>query len=320
MTLRYFVTGGAGFIGSALTSSLIATGHEVIVYDNFERGRRDTVPTCSSVEIAEGDIRDRGHVGDAIAASRPHFVVHLAALHFIPDCISRPADTLEINVEGTRNVLDGCTGGDLRGVIFASSGAVYAPTDDACRESTSAVAPSDVYGKSKALAERLLHAWHGATGVATSILRIFNAIGRGETNPHVLPHVLESLRASNSVSLGNTHTRRDYVDTRDIAAAILAVANRSVGCQIYNVGSGVAHSVAEIIELLSTVLARPVTVVSDPNRMRRADRLLLLADIDRIRTEIGWMPRVALRESLNELTEIYGLRPPAALSLASSSN
>ena len=318
--MRYFITGGAGFIGSALTSSLLGADHEVIIYDNFERGSRDNVPSSPIVELVEGDVRDRRRVSDAIAASRPDFVVHLAALHFIPDCISRPAETLEINVEGTRNVLESCTGCDVRGVVFASSGAVYAPADDACRESTSAVSPCDVYGKSKALAERLAHAWFGATGIPTSILRIFNAIGPGETNPHVLPHVLESLRTSNAVSLGNTHTRRDYVDTRDIAAAILAVANRSVGCQTYNVGSGVAHSVAEIVELLSTELARPVTVVSDPSRMRRADRLLLLADIGRIRAEIGWVPRVALRQSLSELAESYGLRLSTALSLASSSN
>jgi UDP-glucose 4-epimerase len=298
---------------------LVADRHDVTIYDNFERGRRDNVPSSSAVEIVEGDVRDRRRVGDAIAASQPNFVVHLAALHFIPDCISRPAETLEINVEGTRNVLDGCAGRDVRGVVFASSGAVYAPTDDACRESTSAVAPCDVYGKSKAIAERLVHTWYGATGIPTSILRIFNAIGPGETNPHVLPHVLESLQSSNSVSLGNTHTRRDYVNTRDIAAAVLAVADRSVGCQIYNVGSGVAHSVTEIIELLSAELARPVVVVSDPKRTRRADRLLLLSDIGRIRTEIGWVPRVTLRQSLNELAETYGLRTSSALSLASSS-
>jgi UDP-glucose 4-epimerase len=318
--LRYFVTGGAGFIGSALTASLIAAGHEVIIYDNFERGRRDNVRSGPTVEIVEGDIRDRRRVGDAVAASRPHFVVHLAALHFIPECNSRPAETLEINVEGTRNVLEGSTGCNVRGVIFASSGAVYAPSDAACRESTSLVAPHDVYGKSKALAERLVHRWYAETGIPTSILRIFNAIGPGETNPHLLPHVLESLQRSDSVYLGNTHTRRDYVHTRDIAAAILAVANRSIGCQTYNIGSGVAHSVADLIEVLSAELARPVTVVSDPNRMRRADRLLLLADIARIRTELGWVPRVTLRQSLSELAETYGLRTSAALSSTSSSN
>jgi UDP-glucose 4-epimerase len=205
-------------------------------------------------------------------------------------------------------------------VIFASSGAVYAPSDAACKESTSSVAPSDVYGKSKSLAERLAHSWYGETGIPTSILRIFNAIGPGETNPHIVPHVLESLQTSDSVHLGNTHTRRDYVHTRDIAEAFLAVANQSVGCQTYNIGSGVAHSVAELIEVLSAELARPVTLVSDPNRMRRADRLLLLADIGRIRTELGWVPRVTLRQSLSELAETYGLRTPPALSSTSSSN
>lgn len=314
--MRYFVTGGAGFIGSALTSSLVAGDHDVVIFDNFERGRRDNVPSASTVEVIEGDIRDKQRVSRAIAASRPHFVVHLAALHFIPDCIARPAETLEINVEGTRNVLEGCTECGVRGFVFASSAAVYAPSDYSCRESTSAVGPSDVYGESKKLGERLVHSWHGATGTDTSILRIFNAIGARETNPHVLPHLLESLRTSDTVPLGNTHTRRDYVDTRDIAAAVVAVANRTVGCQTYNVGSGVAYSVAEIVELLRTELGRPVTIVVDPDKVRRIDRLLLRADTARIRTEIGWVARVTLLQSLSELAQSYGLgarpSPPAS--------
>lgn len=304
--MRFFVTGGAGFIGSALTSLLAESGHDVVVYDSLVRGRREYV-AHPRVILVEGDVRDGAALASAVSANRPEHVVHLAALHFIPDCIARPAETRAINVDGTAHLLAACRIGGIRSIALASSAAVYAPFAGACEEASTPLGPSDVYGESKLENEKQGRAHHEATGTSVALLRIFNAIGPRETNPHLVPHVLESLRTSDRLSLGNVHPKRDYIDTRDLATAITAVTLAARGCDAFNVGTGSAHSVAEIIALLGEKLGRPLTIETDPKRVRATDNPLLLADVGKMRRELGWQPRHALGSSIDELILYYGL-------------
>jgi UDP-glucose 4-epimerase len=313
--VKYLVTGGAGFIGSALAREVIARGHELVIYDDFSRGLRESVPSNSGIVMVEGDIRDRERVDRTVAEHRPDRLVHLAALHFIPDCVARPKDTLDINVEGTRSVFDACARHGVGNVVFASSAAVYAPVDVACREADTPVGPTDVYGESKVRGEELVAELFARTGCHVSALRIFNAVGPRETNPHVLPHLLESLATSDTVELGNMEAKRDYIDTRDIARAIVTIAEGARGQTVYNVGSGRACSVSEIVDLLRAKVGRPLTVMLDPKRLRPSDRPLLLADVGKVRAELGWAPAIPLEDALDELIRHYripvGARPSA---------
>jgi UDP-glucose 4-epimerase len=299
------VTGAAGFIGSALCARIRTTHRRVVGFDNLSRGRRALLP--EGVPLIEGDIRDAASVRDAVSAFEPECVVHLAAMHFIPDCIAHPQDTMDVNVAGTRHVLDACRGSSVRSVILASSGAVYAPSDGPCREDASPLGPLEVYGESKLAAEQLARRFHDETGLATVILRLFNAIGRNETNPHVVPHICESLRTSDAIHLGNLAPRRDYIDTRDIAEAILAVSDDARGLQLFNVGTGVAWSVSDIVQLLGRILGRPIRIVEDRSRMRATERMVLVADIEKIRRATAWTPRIPLEDSLKDLVASYGL-------------
>jgi UDP-glucose 4-epimerase len=300
------VTGAAGFIGSALCHRLIATGHRVIAYDDLSRGRREFLP--EGVQLVEGDIRDRARLEETLAATRPGCVIHLAAMHFIPDCIARPVETLDVNVEGTRRLLECCRRGSVGNVVFASTAAVYAPTDEPCVEDATPLGPLEIYGESKLAAEQLVTAFHRETGISTTILRLFNAIGRRETNPHVVPHIFESLRTSDVIPLGNMAPRRDYIDTRDVAEAILAAAStRDHGLHVLNVGTGTAYSVTDIVDLLRRLLGRPIVVAQEPSRVRATERMLLVADLGRIRRATGWTPRIPLEETLADLVPAYGL-------------
>jgi UDP-glucose 4-epimerase len=307
--LTVLVTGAAGFIGSALCHRLRSAGHPVVGYDNLTRGRAEYLP--QGVRLVAGDIRDAARLKDAVSASKPDCVIHLAAMHFIPDCIARPHETIDVNVEGTRRVLESCRGSSVRRFIFASSAAVYAPTDLPCVEDATPLRPLEVYGESKLAAEQLVSTFHEETGISSSILRLFNAIGRNETNPHVIPHIFESLQTSNVIELGNTAPYRDYVDTRDIADAILAVADGVHGCNVFNVGSGVAYSVANILESLRRILGRAIEVVQEPSRLRATDRMLLAADITKIRRATLWTPRIAFDDTLADLVAAYELQPAA---------
>jgi UDP-glucose 4-epimerase len=300
------VTGAAGFIGSALCRRLRSLGHRVVGYDNLSRGRREYLP--QGVRLIEGDIRDVARVKETVSASKPDWLIHLAAMHFIPDCVARPQETIDVNVEGTRRVLESCRGSSVRSFIFASSAAVYAPTGGPCLEDATPLGPLEVYGESKLAAEHLVRTFHEETGTSISILRLFNAIGRNETNPHVVPHILESLQTSDVIRLGNIAPCRDYIDTRDVAEAILAVADGSHGLRVFNVGTGVAYSVQDIVESLRRILGRAITVVQEPLRVRATERMLLAADIERIRCATQWTPRLSLEDTLKDLVAAYRLQ------------
>jgi nucleoside-diphosphate-sugar epimerase len=114
------------------------------------------------------------------------------------------------------------------------------------------------------------------------------------------------------VPLGSVEARRDYIDTRDIADAILAVLDAAAGYQVFNVGTGVAHSVEDIVGLIGRVLGRRIEILRDASRLRPVERMLLVADIGRIGRATGWAPRVSLEESLRDLGDAYGLRSDGA--------
>jgi UDP-glucose 4-epimerase len=310
------VTGGCGFIGFALCRGLAAAGHLVAAYDDLSRGRAENLP--DGARLIEGDIRDARRLAAAIAEIGPDAVIHLAAIHYLPDCAARPQETMDVNVDGTRHLLEACRAGGVRRVVFASTAAVYAPVDAPCSEDRTPVGPIEVYGESKLMGERLVEAFSRETAVASTTVRISNAIGRRETNPHVVPHIFDSLRASTQVPLGSIEARRDYIDTRDIADAILAVLGASAGYQVFNVGTGVAHSVADIVAALGRILGRRIEILHDAARLRPVERMLLVADISRIRRATGWAPRVTLEESLRDLVDAYGLRSDRAPDSASA--
>jgi UDP-glucose 4-epimerase len=299
------VTGGCGFIGFALCQRLAAAGHRVAAYDDLSRGRAENLP--AEARLILGDLRVARRLAQAIAETRPDAVIHLAAIHYLPDCAARPQETMEVNVEGTRHLLEACRAGGVGRVVFASSAAVYAPADAPCSEEDTPVGPIEVYGESKLEGERLIEAFSRDTGLAATTVRISNAVGRRETNPHVVPHIFEALRASNRVPLGSTEARRDYIDTRDVAVAILAVLDIAAGYQVFNVGTGTAYSVADIVEAIAGILGRRIEIVRDPSRLRPVERLLLVADVGKIRRATGWAARVSLEESLRDLVEAYGL-------------
>jgi UDP-glucose 4-epimerase len=310
-SLTVFVTGAAGFIGSALCHRLVSAGHDVIAYDNLSRGSRDRLP--AAVRLIEGDIRDPGKLAGAFADARPDAVVHLAAMHFIPDCIARPQETLDVNVEGTRLLLDACRGGSIRRLVFASSAAVYAPIDDPCVEATTPLGPLEIYGESKLAGETLAATFWEETRIPVSVLRLFNAVGRHETNPHVIPHIFESLRRSDTIPLGNVAPRRDYIDTRDIADLMLRVLDGPQTFQVLNAGTGVARSVSDIVEMLRRILGRPIVIETESSRARATERMTLVADRARVERETGWKPRIGLEDALRDLAVAYGLQPEPRL-------
>jgi UDP-glucose 4-epimerase len=298
--MRCLVTGGCGFVGSALVRLLLAQSCEVVVVDDLSRGSRENFgPDRARVRVIEQDVT--GSLGRIFSSFQPQAVFHLAALHFIPDCDADPARCLRVNVDGTRSVLAAAAG--LRGpvsLVLASSAAVYAPADGPHQEQQDSLGPVDVYGQSKRWAEELASGFAARTGAGVGIARLFNVFGPGETNAHFIPSLICQMKAGESVRLGNLSTRRDYVFVDDVADALLRLARYGAEGQsaTVNIGSGRAYAGDEVLEALAGLTAAGVAPVTDPGRLRPVDRPVLQADPTLAQKLLDWAPRTALVEGL----------------------
>ena len=298
--MRYLVTGGCGFVGSALVRRLLAEPCEVVVVDDLSRGSVENLgPDQDRVRVIEQDVTQS--LSRIFSSFQPHAVIHLAALHFIPDCDADPARCLRVNVDGTRSVLEAASAlGDPVSLVLASSAAVYAPADGPHREQEDSLGPVDVYGYSKLWAEELAAGFAARTGTAVGIARLFNVFGPGETNAHFIPSLISQMKAGKSVRLGNLSSKRDYVFVDDVADALLRLARYGLDGQsaTVNVGSGRAYSGNEVVEALAGLAEAGVAPVTDPSRLRPVDRPVLLADPTLAQKLLDWTPRTSLIEGL----------------------
>jgi UDP-glucose 4-epimerase len=300
---KILVTGGAGFIGSHLVKHLVTLNHNVLVIDNLSFGKRESIPqTRSNLRFVEGDITNKNLLVSLINEFRPEIVIHLAALHFIPYCNDHPAKTIETNIIGTRYLLEACKMIKLDTFLFASSASVYSISDSKLSEED-LLEPTDVYGISKLMGEDLCKLFYLETGVRTIIARIFNVYGPGETNPHVIPEIIEQLKEGKlELELGNTQPRRDFINVRDVVEAFISLLSDFRGeLDIFNIGSGKEYSIREIIEICGRIIGKEIRVKSVKSRKRRSDRMHLLANIEKITQETSWKPKVSIEDGLREL-------------------
>jgi len=298
--MRCLVTGGCGFVGSALVRRLLAEQYEVVVVDDLSRGSLENLgPDRSRVRVIQQDVKES--LSRIFSSFQPQAVFHLAALHFIPDCDADPARCLRVNVDGTRSVLEAAAAlRDPVSLVLASSAAVYAPADGPHREQEDSLGPIDVYGYSKLWTEELAAGFAARTGTGVGIARLFNVFGPGETNAHFIPSLISQLKAGESVRLGNLSSKRDYVFVDDVADALLRLA-RYVGdgqSATVNVGSGRAYAGHEVVEALAGLAAAGVAPIIDPSRLRPVDRPVLLADPTLAQKLLDWAPQTSLLDGL----------------------
>jgi UDP-glucose 4-epimerase len=279
----------------------------VYALDNLRYGPwRFSKEEMSRFETSVTDLRDAEAVEAVISAFRPDAIIHLAAIHFIPECERLPADAISINITGTLNLIKICPPSCR--FVFASTAAVYAPDDTPHHEYQAAIGPMDVYGITKLTGEDFVRYYSAQHGFAAAIVRLFNVIGPGETNPHVLPEIIRQLkRGERTLRLGNVSPKRDYIYVKDAARAFIATAEKAPASEpqvaVVNLGTNTSYSVSELVARIADIIGEPIDIAVDPRKVRKSDRPQLLADNTRMKTLFGWTPEYDIDRSLRQIWE-----------------
>jgi len=302
------VTGAAGFAGSHLVEHLLEHEAEVAAWSN--PSGQSAAAEDSRVRWRAVDLLDRDAVAREIAALRPGAVYHLAGLADVAASWSKPERSLRVNALGTSHLLDAVakTGLDCP-VLVTGSALVYEQSANAIAED-SPIGPSSPYGLSK-LAQEMLAV--SAALPRVLIARPFNHAGPRQSDAYVTSSFARQIAEAEAgrrepvLRVGNLESRRDITDVRDTVRAYRATMERGTARRPYNVCSGIAYRIRDLLDSLIALARIPVRVESDPARMRPSDNPVVLGDNSRIRTEVGWSPRIGMDQTLRDLLAYWRL-------------
>ena len=306
---RALVTGGAGTIGSHIVDQLVAAGaSEIVVLDNFVRGRRENLAQVSAsglVRIVDGDIRDRALV--QTLTRDVDVVFHQAAIR-ITQCAEEPRLAHEVLVDGTFNVVEAAAEAGVRKVVAASSASIYGlATEFPTTESHHPYDNDTLYGAAKIYNEGLLRSYHAMSGLDYVALRYFNVYGpRMDVHGLYTEVLIRWMERINEgippVIFGDGSQTMDFVYVEDIARANILAATADATDEVFNVASGVETSLLELAQLLIGVMGADLEVEFGPERsVNKVSRRL--ADTNRARDRLGFEAQTSIEEGLAGLVE-----------------
>jgi UDP-glucose 4-epimerase len=301
--VRILVTGGAGYIGSIAVDILLAQGYEISILDDCSSGHADTAPV--GVSFIQGSLLSAGDLAQALVGVDA--VMHFAGKSLVGESVEKPDLYHQVNVDGTRNLLDQMHTSGVKKLVFSSSAATYGDAQHVPILETAPTRPTNPYGATKLAVDQMITAESASRGISAASLRYFNVAGalksargwlaeRHIPETHLIPNVLGST-TENPVKIFGTDWPtpdgtciRDYVHVVDLVDAhIKALEMLKVGVhEIYNIGSGVGYSVKEVVAAASKAIGFKIpTIDSSP---RAGDPAVLIADIGKARNELGWIP------------------------------
>lgn len=310
--MRSLITGIGGFAGGHLAAALARRGDTLAGIDRGRSAQLDSVD--ADITLRHSDIRDLEALRELITGFRPDRVFHLAAVTHVGEAWKNRQETLDINVVGTSAVLEAAATIDPPPkVLIASTGQVYgdAPADGAPVDEQAPMCPRSPYAVSKACAELLARqAWEGE-GVPTVILRTFNYTGPWQAPSFVCSDFARQVTRAEAgldepvMHVGNLDARRDFSDVRDIIDGYLLAADQGQPGEAYNLASGRALRVGDVLDRLRAAVDVDIEVIPDPDRLRTADIRVLLGDATRAREELGWQPRFRFEETLDSVLDFW---------------
>jgi len=313
MSKKYFVTGGAGFIGSNLVDRLLKAGHEVVVYDNLSTGRERFLKEAESskrFQLIKGDLLDLNHVTEALPECDAVF--HLAANADIRFGLEHPRKDLEQNTLATFNVLEAMRTKGVKRIVFSSTGPVYGEPDIfPTPENAPFPVQTSLYGASKLACEALIQAYSEGYGFQGYIFRFVSILGERYSHGHVFDFYKQLFQNSKELKiLGDGHQRKSYLYIQDcIDALFLALERASGKINIFNLGQDHFCEVNDSVKWITERLKiSPKLVYSGGSRGWIGDSPFVFLDTSRMRA-LGWKPKVPIQEGIVRTVQYLEANP-----------
>jgi len=336
--LRVLITGITGMTGSHLAEYFLKHGFEV--YGNYRRRsqrvnledlqRADKLNTIEAgvaevkvirqavdrqkVNLIGAELTDPFSVRRLLAATEPHYIFHLAAQSFVPGSWNAPGESLHTNIDAQLNLLEAVRDLGLDPVIQIAGSSEeygYVRADETPIKESNPLRPLSPYAVSKVTQEMLAYQYHKSYGLKTITTRGFNHEGprRGDnfvtsTFARQIALIEKDLQEP-IIHVGDLTSRRDWTDVRDVCRAYHLLVEKCEAGEVYNIGTGVARSIQEMLDLLLTMTTAKVKVAQDPARMRPSDVKLLMADATKFKQRTGWQPEIPFETTMLDLLNYW---------------
>jgi GDP-4-dehydro-6-deoxy-D-mannose reductase len=307
--VKALITGVNGFVGSHLAEHMLSSGYEVAgtvlpgtSLENIEKVRE-------RLNLIETDICDPSSIKEAVSRAEPDQVYHLAAMASVADSFKNPRKTFEVNVSGTKNLLEAVRALKIDPrILLVISAEVYgavSPEKMPIKEDCP-LKPQNPYAESKAEADAIGHQYFKKYGLKVIRARPFNHIGPRQSESFVVSSFarqiaeIENGGGDPTLKVGNLKAKRDFTSVSDVVLAYRLLAEKGQPGEAYNVCSGKTYSIREILDLLLSSAKKKIRVEQDKNRMRPSDIPVIYGDNEKIVRQMGWQPEKSISVSLLE--------------------
>jgi len=314
--MRVLITGITGFAGSHLAEYILARHPGVEVFGIVRwRSRMENILTIrEKVELCEADLKDMVSLQGCLAHVRPDRIFHLAAQSFVPTSWKCPAETLAINAIGEINLFEAILAlNQTPKIQIAGSSEEYGQvfSDEIPMKETNPLRPLSPYAVSKVAQDLLAFQYHKSYAVRAIRTRGFNHTGPRRGDVFVTSSFarqiaeIEKKKRPPVIHVGNLEAKRDFTDVRDMARAYWLSLEKGVEGEVYNIGSGQAYSMQEVLDLLMSFSRSKMEVMVDPARLRPSDVPVLLSDSSKFRALTGWRPMIPFKQTILDLLNYW---------------
>ncbi len=305
--MKIFVTGGAGFVGRNLVKSLIENNHNVTILDNLSNSSEKNIqPLLDKVNFVKGDITNYDDVSNSIKGSC--VVIHLASKINVQESFLNPELTKNVNVKGTKNLLEACQENNITNVIVASSAAVFGDCKDSkvCLSENAKTNPVSLYGESKLEMEEIVKTLSKQHGFNAIILRFFNIYGTGQSPEYagVITKFLQKIKENKSLEIfGDGMQTRDFISIGDAVTSFYNAISKIDGKNgsTYNIATGKSISINDLASLMISICGKDLKIIHSVTK--EGDIKFSQADISLAEKELGFQPKIELKDGIKNLMQ-----------------